>query len=72
MSAVSQWTIYNRPKDYPDGYVVREWIIEHNGAKPGEARTAPSLEAARELVPPGCVRLERSEGDDPVIVETWM
>ena len=71
---LSMWVIYERPKDYPDGFVVRR-----QSAVPGGqilidrvAQYAPDLETARRLVPPGLVMLTRNAEDDPVIVETWL
>jgi hypothetical protein len=70
---LSMWTIYRKPADYPDGYVVREWIIGAAAEPvPGEGKRAVTLEKARELVPPGMYKLNRQDGDDPVIVETWV
>jgi hypothetical protein len=66
------WTIYERPRDYPDSYVVRAWTTRGGEPTPGPARTAPTLDAARKLVPRGMHRLPPFPGDDPVIVETWI
>lgn len=70
---LKMWTIYDHPADYPDGYVARQWIIA-GGGEPyrGPARYRPSLEEAREAVPPGLYRLDRDPGDDPTVVETWI
>lgn len=67
------FTIYERPRDYPDGYVVRAaditaGTVTHDRAAP----TAPTLAEARALVPPGLMRFERHPEDDAVIVETWL
>lgn len=66
-------TIYKHPKDYPTKFVVRKFtartgitIVDNN------AETADTLIEARQLVPPGLYRLNRSPIDDPVIVETWI
>lgn len=67
------WTVYARPSDYPDGYVARQYSIEPGRAIPlSPAAYAPSLEAVRAKIPPGLVRLDRNEGDDPCIVECWI
>ena len=73
MSVLYQYTIYDHPRDYPEGFVVRQWRIAsgEGGPTPEEAWTAPSLEAARALVPAGLFCLPRVAEDDPVIVETW-
>lgn len=70
-SVLTQYTIYERPRDYPEGFVVRAWHIMPGRAEPGEARTASTLEEARALVPPGLICFARTPDDDPTIVETW-
>jgi hypothetical protein len=75
MARLSMWTIYDHPTDVPEpfGFVVREWQIGPAGAEPmSEARFAMTLEAARELIPPGLYCLPRQPEDDPVIVEVWI
>lgn len=67
-----QFVIYERPKDFPEHFVVRRWTITHG-------RTAPDLVAclcstlaeARETVPPDLVCMPRMDDDDAVIVEVW-
>ena len=71
MSSLRQYTIYDHPRDFPGGFVVREWEISAGGMASVRAWTAPSLEAARELIPEGLFCLQRDAADDPVIVETW-
>ena len=72
---LQMWTVYERPRDFPNEFVVREWhvvagkVISRQAAG---ALTAPTLEQARKLVPQDCVCMPRQEGDDPVIVETWI
>ncbi len=67
-----QYVIYEHPKDYPDGFVVRQWRI-HEGEIQGAvvAQYAPTLEKARELVPEGFVNIGRFSNDDPAICEVW-
>jgi hypothetical protein len=67
------WTIYDHPRDYPHGYVIRPWTIGNKGPMvPGEAATAADLDTARTLIPDGLYRMERAPDDDPAIIETWM
>jgi hypothetical protein len=66
------WTIYAHPLDYPNGYVVAEWITDGTGPKRGTALYAPDLDAARKLIPPNLYRMNRSPDDDPTIAETWL
>lgn len=80
------YTIYERPRDYPQGYVVRRWEVtrESKVVNAGLVSQTPSLEEARKSLPPGLTNLNRDvkigEGkgfiviqmDDPCIVETWI
>ncbi|SRR6266446_686903 len=70
--------VYRQPSDYPDCYVAREWLVTAGAL---EARLEPlavcaDLEGCRSAVRcalgPAAYRLERSELDDPCIVETWL
>lgn len=71
VAVIKHYAIYERPRDYPNGYVVREWYIDAGTITPGEARTAPSLEAARALLPSGVEKVPNPESD-PAILEVWM
>lgn len=63
------WTIYKHPSDYPNEFVARKFILD----KPtSEIKTSDTIETLRLLLPMGLTRVERNDGDDPVIVETWM
>ena len=65
------WTIYNRPLDYPDKFVVRVW---YGTSAEVETTTHDSLDDAREsiIARGGSFGLIRSERDDPCIVESWI
>ncbi len=69
---MSIWTIYAQPKDFPEGYVVRRWMVGPGKASPAEAYTAETLEDARQGIPPGLHRMERTPEDDPAILESWI
>lgn len=70
------FTIYEKPKDYPDKFVVRRWAVVRGRPNPVPDpkawAVADSLEMARKALPPGLVCTQRYPGDDPVIVETWV
>ena len=69
------YTVYDHPKDYPDHFVVRAWLIHPDNPEPQpteECFLATSLEEARTFVPEGLISIPRSPGDDEPIVETWM
>lgn len=70
---LTQFVVYDHPKDYPEGFVVRQWIIQR-GSDPiaGQAVGGPTLESVRAAIPRDKVRLERDPSDDPSIFETWI
>jgi hypothetical protein len=72
MAPIKQYSIYDHPDDYPDGFVVREWLVTAGDVQAGTASTAASLEEARKLIPAGAERTDRAPSDDPKIVETWI
>lgn len=70
------YTIYNNPEDFPGLFVCRRWFLFKDGAGP-RAEIAPfavseDLEGLRQELPPRLHCLARNDGDDPVIVETWL
>ena len=77
------YVVYFNPTDFPNKWVVRlHTISKEEGVQATEEYyVAHSIEEARDglaefaaeldmQIP--CARLERSEQDDPVIVETWL
>lgn len=77
---VEQWamrgfTIFCRPLDWPQNFVVREWrnrLDRPETEHMPEAFLADTLEEARGAVPPGMYRLNRFPDDEAQIVETWI
>lgn len=69
------YVVYAWPKDYPNKFVMRRWII---GKTPGvpelddEFYLGDTLDEVRAQVPRHCVRLERDPKDEPQIVECWI
>lgn len=66
-------TIYEKPLDFPNGFVARVW----DGAGPKATNTVTvrfSLQEIREDIAAAgfLARFPRAEGDEPHIVETWM
>ena len=67
------WVIYERPRDYPNSYVVRpQAMVDGMLIASQECVVAPTLEAARAALPHGLTMIPRFENDDPAIVETWI
>lgn len=74
--ALVQYTIYAHPRDYPEGFVLRLWVIGRGVLAPTQwhqkGTTVAEVENWRDhLEARGFVCIPRSEGDDPVIMETW-
>jgi hypothetical protein len=68
---LDMWVIYERPRDFPQGFAVRRWDALTN-TPDAMVRYVDTLEAARALVPYGLVMLEPHPTDDPCIRETWL
>lgn len=68
------WTIYAGPRDYPDHFVARKFLVgRHNQAiATQDMFVADSIEEVRALLPPGLIRLARTPSDDARIVESWL
>lgn len=64
------WVVYDHPNDFPNIYVARLWV----GLRATEEFiVSPDLEGLRDvLIGRGLVKLDRMEGDDPAILETWL
>lgn len=70
------WVIYDKPLDFPNSVVVREWTVSASGPVPKTGwplAIGPSVDAVRGAVPPGTVRVQGPGDDpDPCIVEVWI
>jgi len=73
-AALTLYTIYANPRDFPGYYVVRAHDVLRTGGTQArrDFRLADSLEAARRHIPPGLYNIGREPGDDHTIVETWI
>jgi len=63
------YTIYKHPRDYPDKYVARAFHVDQ---PLGIMGIGDSLEAVRDMLPPGLTLIGRRPEDEPQIVETWV
>lgn len=83
-NALTMWTVYDHPRDFPDEAVAREWKVA-GGRETSGALVArgPTLKACRIALDGYLARIGRggltmlcripaSPGDDSVIVETWI
>lgn len=63
------FVVFNSPEDCPGKFVVRLF----DGAQPTRLfTTKDSLEEARKTIPDIFIPVQRSPGDAPAIVETWL
>jgi hypothetical protein len=71
---MSNWVVYDHPRDYPNYYVLRRWDILRGvgGVPTSEVYLAETLDDIRDFVPQGCTPLHREAADDASIVEVWI
>lgn len=70
---LEMWVIHERPRDCPEGYVVRRWFVAEGREEHDRlAFYVATLERARAVVPPGLAMLPRFGDDDPAIREVWL
>jgi hypothetical protein len=71
--ALSTWTIYDHPRDYPNSFVMRRHEIGRGHTVASEDAFAGELGELRTMLARiGLVCMTRAESDDPKIVETWL
>ena len=71
--ALPVWTIFDRPKDYPRGFIARRSESGKGGIVVTDEVVVGSLEEIRALFErAGLYKLVRDASDDPKIVEKWI
>jgi deferrochelatase/peroxidase EfeB len=70
--AIRQFAIYERPSDFPEGYVVREWLVTGDEVLPGNSMRAATLDQALKLLPAGIEQVAGRDPHEPTIVGVWM
>lgn len=76
MSAISLWTVYKQPDDFPNHYVARRFEVRSGELHhTDQVIVAASMTAVRRHLEQyhlsGTV-MPRTENDDPNVVETWL
>jgi hypothetical protein len=69
------WVIYSRARDYPGRFVVRRFVTGPGGREVRDPQlwaNEPTLELARQALPPGLVCFARNPADDSAIEEVWL
>jgi hypothetical protein len=68
--AIPIWSVYEHPRDLPDCFLARKFMLD---VVTSEIMTAPTLSELRNrLRTKGLVRVLRSPEDEPRILETWL
>lgn len=71
--ALSLWTIFDHPTDYPNSYVARRFETTKEGAVATKDVIEGELEAIRKAFQrAGLWCMSRNRDDDARIVETWL
>jgi hypothetical protein len=70
---LKMYVVYDHPKDFPDRYVVREWLVTDN-ATPGDVLFMSSKvdEIRATLKKLDLYPIPKNPADDPKILETWI
>lgn len=72
--ALSLWTIYNHPADFPHSYVARRFETANGRSVVTEdivqCNDLSTLRKSFEMC--GMARLPRDVSDEPSIIETWL
>ena len=66
---LSLWTIYDRPRDHPEGFIARRFEFE---GLTDDTLTGELEDIRKVLWQAGLCKLSRNDGDEPQIVETWV
>jgi hypothetical protein len=71
---VSMWSVYDRPTDYPDGFIARRFEVPALGPPTATDHTLTGElnEIRKTFYRAGLFRLDRNPEDEPQIVETWL
>jgi len=67
------FVIYDHPKDFPDHFVARLWWGLPECVGTAFTIRSTEIDTLRDLMESaGLVKLSPNEGDDPIILETWL
>jgi hypothetical protein len=74
-NSLALWTIYDHPRDYPNHFVARKFVVGASGSMvvTSEVIVADEANALRQIMlKRGLTCLSRDPRDDPKILETWI
>ena len=67
------WTVYEKPRDYPTGWIARMHEVGGAVVKPtGHVIKAVELEPIREKLARAGLSIPRQEDDEWEIIESWI
>lgn len=71
---LSMWVIYDHPKDEPDHFIARRWLMRDGQmVATRETITCQSVAAIRGFLSSSAfTRINRSASDDASILEIWL
>jgi hypothetical protein len=71
--ALSIWTVYDHPKDFPHSYVARRFEVGVDGAHATTDIVQGELAIIRKsFLTCGLTCLVRNDADEPQILESWI
>jgi hypothetical protein len=66
-------TIYNKPLDYPNHFIAREYFVNPEKKVTGNViAKEKTLSLVRKKIPRNMIRIIRSPEDDINVIETWI
>jgi hypothetical protein len=76
MSAISVWTVYKQPDDFPSHFVARRFEVRDGEMhRTDQVIVAGNITAMRKHLEQyhlSGVVMPRAEDDDPTVIETWL
>ena len=69
MADLELWVVYKHPKEYPNKFVARKWILDKPSS---ETVFGNTINEARLAIPKGLTRFLPDTQDDKCIVEIWL
>jgi hypothetical protein len=72
VNKITQFVIYDHPKDHPEHFVTRRWDAIEGELFAGPCWLAATIEEARQKIPAGLTCVGRDEQDDSAIAEVWI
>jgi hypothetical protein len=76
MNAISVWTVYKQPDDFPNHFVARRFEVQngelHHTDQVIVAGTITAIRRHLEQYRLSGVVMPRTNNDEPTVVETWL